>query len=409
MAYPGYRGVLTVFFDGMVSAMNPYPKPWKFRVRRILKGWDGPVFQPSLAKILIDGTANGQTDAAASYPQTDLQIHAMNPAHIIFECFTNRVWGRGLPRSAMDEASFTDVATALALEGFGLCLKWNRQDSIERFVQSVLDTIAGVAYTDRTTGLIKLALIRGDYTFASLPLFDVNNGVVAITEAASSAPSSQVTECIVTYHDPITDKDRKVRVHNVAATQYAGGANAISRSYPGIPTPALALRVAQRDLRAASSTLRRFTVTLDRRGWNLYPGQVIRIRDIERGIPDMAVRIGRFEDGNLGNGQIRITAVQDVFSMPSESYVTPQPGGWNPPASRPCIGRNRVIEIPYAAVVRSLSAADFNALTGDGAMFGTLLEEGQTVNTSYDVAVRSGLPTSDDNPPDNSYICGWSA
>lgn len=48
---PGYRRMFTVFFDGIVAMINPYPKPWKFRLRRALQGWDGPVFQPDLAII----------------------------------------------------------------------------------------------------------------------------------------------------------------------------------------------------------------------------------------------------------------------------------------------------------------------------------------------------------------------
>lgn len=48
---PGYRRMFTVFFDGIVAMINPYPKPWKFRVRRALQGWDGPVFRPDLAVI----------------------------------------------------------------------------------------------------------------------------------------------------------------------------------------------------------------------------------------------------------------------------------------------------------------------------------------------------------------------
>jgi len=52
---PGFRRMVTLFFDGMVSAMNPYPKPWKVRVRRTTAGWDGEVFRPDLAEIIMGG------------------------------------------------------------------------------------------------------------------------------------------------------------------------------------------------------------------------------------------------------------------------------------------------------------------------------------------------------------------
>ena len=41
---PAYRGKATgVWRGGRYGAMNPYPKPLAFKMRRILKGWDGDV------------------------------------------------------------------------------------------------------------------------------------------------------------------------------------------------------------------------------------------------------------------------------------------------------------------------------------------------------------------------------
>lgn len=50
---PGFRRRLTMFFDGVVSVMNPYPKPWKFRTRRALGGWDGDPWYPEKAIISL--------------------------------------------------------------------------------------------------------------------------------------------------------------------------------------------------------------------------------------------------------------------------------------------------------------------------------------------------------------------
>lgn len=50
---PGFRRMFTAFYDGLVATNNPYPKAWKFRVRRALKGWDGEVFLPEYAVIKI--------------------------------------------------------------------------------------------------------------------------------------------------------------------------------------------------------------------------------------------------------------------------------------------------------------------------------------------------------------------
>jgi hypothetical protein len=49
-----FRGVVTAFYDGQVTANNPYPKAWSYRVRRAVKGWDGPVWYPERRSHRVD-------------------------------------------------------------------------------------------------------------------------------------------------------------------------------------------------------------------------------------------------------------------------------------------------------------------------------------------------------------------
>ena len=52
---PGFRGAFTLFFDGMISAMNPYPKAWKMRQWRTTAGWqNNDVFYPEKATIVLN-------------------------------------------------------------------------------------------------------------------------------------------------------------------------------------------------------------------------------------------------------------------------------------------------------------------------------------------------------------------
>lgn len=347
--------------------------------------------------------ANGSTE----FPDSSPVIKAANPAHVIYETLTNREWGRGLPRAAIDSGSFTAAAQTLYNEGFGFCFRWSRQDTIESFIQMVLDHISASLYSDRTTGLLTLKLIRADYVVADVPLFDADSGLLEITEATYGSPAGLVNEVVVGYHDPVSDTDRKVKIGNLANLRTSNRAiNSVSFERPGIPTSGLALRVAQRELRATSVSLRRFAITLDRRGWNVHPGQVIRIRDITRNIPDTVVRVGRFEGGTLQDGKIKIVCAQDVFAMPATSFGGSQGANWTPPTSTPCIGRHEVVEMPYAVLARIMSPADFAALTPESARFGVVCEVGQALNNSFAVAVRDGAATSDDAPVDSTY-CGY--
>lgn len=418
-ALPGFRRMVTAFFDGQISANSPYPKPWKFRVRRSTKGWqnDAPWY-PEKAMIVMKGapiTVVNTRPVLQNDPDHIMKwwiedefideytyepdIHAMNPAHIVYECITNSEWGRGLPASAINVASFTQAADTLHEEGFGLCLRWTRRDSLQSFIQSVIDHIGAVVYSDRETSLLTLKLIRKDYDTKTLPIYTTDTGILEIRESETTALGPAVNELVVEYRDPINDEVRTVNQQNLASLQATKGVfNSLKKQYPGIPTSTLARRVAQRDLRANAMALRRFTITFDRRAWRIPPAGVIRIRDLVRGIDDVVVRVGRIEDGTLQNGTITITAVQDVFALPSASFVGNEPPNAVKPNNRPTLKNHRAFEVPYFLLAGAMTPAEFDYVKPDAGFLGTVVEKPSDLSLAYNLYVKPGEVTPDDYP-----------
>jgi hypothetical protein len=387
---PGFRRMVTAFFDGVISMNNPYPKPWKFRLRRILKGWDGDVWEPGIARIVIG------------------DIHAMNPVHIIYECLTNREWGRGFPRSLIDDGSFKAAALVLSTEGFGLCIRWNRTDSIKAFIGNILDHMGGVLFTSRSSGLLKINLIRGDYVFDDLRHFTTDNGLLEIKEGAIAAIGATVNQIRLTYNDPKSGEQQTVTVNNLAAMQASKGqVNTISKEYRGIPTADLATRVAQRDLRAMSVNMRRFTLVLDRRGRALEVGGVFLISDESRGIPLTPVRIATIDDTSLTDGRITLTVAQDVFELPRVPWGVPVPNQWQPPKNEACLDTHRVFEVPYFMLASNLSRADLAFVEDNDGYIGTACARGSSLNAGYRIAVRTSHSTPEDTPTSDEYFCGY--
>lgn len=334
-------------------------------------------------------------------------IKAMNPAHIIYEALTNREWGRGLDRSVIDSTSFEVAAQTLVDEGFGACGRWARRDSVASFVQGILDMIGATLYTNRSNALLTLFLIRGDYDRNALKLWDTSNGILEITDSTVNTATVVVNEIIVRYRDPVFNEDRTVNVQNLASLQ-SGAFNTKTVDYKFCPTSGLARRLAQRDLRSYAQGLRRFKITVDRRGYALFPGAVMRIQDVARKIPDMVVRVATMKDGILTDGKISMDVVQDVFSFPATSYVQGQPNTWAPPSNTPCIGEHEVFEAPFVVLRRRMSNADFAFLDDSSAYLATVADQGQTANVGYKVAVRDSAPTSDDIPlPADQLYCGY--
>jgi Putative phage tail protein len=463
---PGYRRVFTVFYNGLVSMLNPYPKAWKFRVSRVLEGWDGPVWYPEKAVILMapddaPGTQFSQSmaqynealaaynealaaynaigDESSTIPYTWTKryeyhlkygsgepvpptppsgtddgmtefgpniIRAMNGAHIIYETMTNREWGRGLSRSMIDEVSFKASADRLYSEGFGLCLKWTRRENIATFIKNVLSHIGGVVTQDRKTGKVRLTLIRGDYDKASLPLFTPANGLVDVTENTIGSNTLGINEIKVKYRHPLYDDSRMVRTENLAAIRASGGAiRSRTFEYPGVCNALIASRLAQRELQAQSVSLRKVTVVLDRRGRNIYPGDVIRIQDPSRNIADLVIRVGTVSEGFITSGRVTVSGVQDVFATPTSTFVTKQPSLRPTENTTPCVAEHEVFEMPYFMVVRNTSSADLAFIDENSAFLGVVCDKGRPVNGSYDIAVKTGPAASDEFISNFNHIC----
>ncbi len=370
---PAFRGVTTMFFDGLVCSMSAYPKRWEQRMRRILKGWDGPVWYPEKAVISLAGG----------------EIKAMNAAHIIYQVLTDRSIGRGLPRARLDDASFRSAADIFYNEGFGLCLKWSRTDKLSSFIQQVLDHAGASIFIDRKTALIRLIPIRGNYDVATLPLFDADSGLLSIEDDDTAAPNTGTNQIIVNYVRPQDNSTGQVKVGNLAALQSAISSE--TKEYPGIPTPELALRVAQRDLRAASGYIKRFKVRLDRRGRDVYPGSVFCIADPQGGIENIILRAGRFEDGTMTDGSITITALQDVFGLPATSYVDVQPSGWVPPDTTPkVIVNRRLVEVPYRDLALSLAPSELEQIDATSCYLGAIAARPSSLSYNFELLTRLG-------------------
>ncbi len=372
---PGFRGFASLFYDGQISAFNPYPKPWKMRVRRALAGWQGGnAWNPARAVIELEGGA----------------IKAMNPAHIVYECLTNRSWGRGIPATGLDLTSFEAAAEQLHDEAFGLCLRWARQDTIENFLQGVLDHIGAAVYTDRLTGLVVLRLIRDDYDAEALPLFDFDTGLLGIDEDDAGAQGADTNEIIVVYRRPQDGTDGQVRVNNLAST-HALARSTRTMQYPGLPTAELALRVAQRDLLAMSSMIKRFKVRLDRRAYAIQPADVFRLAAPSRGIENIVLRAGRVDAGSPTDGTIVVTALQDAFALPSTSYVEHQPSQWTPPNRVPAaIDVAELIELPYYLLARFMPSAELAGFPETAGALGVLATPPTPMSLGYMITTRVG-------------------
>ncbi|UQY32663.1 phage tail protein [Pseudomonas fulva] len=372
---PAFRGITTLFFDGLISSMNPYPKSWKVRARRVTSGWDDDIVWYPEKSVIWQG---------------DNTISSMNPAHIIYEAFTNRDWGRGRATARIHEASFRAAADQLFNEGFGLCICWRRQDGLGTLVKSVIDHIGAVLIDDLVTGQVSLRLIRDNYVVADLPMFDEDSGLLGIDDDDAADGSMATNEIVVKFRNMMdSGKDDQVRVQNNAGIQSVGAVLSETVDYPHIPTSGLAGRLAQRDLAAKSAAVRRFKVRLDRRGAGILPGSVFRVRSRKRGYEQLVLRAGQCDYGTLQAGTVTISCVVDAYGLPETAYVAPQPPTIKPPTNEPLPATvRRVFEIPYRDLVRYLDPAQLTLVTEISCGVGVIARRPSAAALGYTLLTR---------------------
>lgn len=342
---PAYIGVCTVIFKAFLwSKVNPYFKaPW-FKYKRIIRGWSrgGTVWYPEKAQI-------GEWD--------------MNPAHILYQCITDTIWGMGYAPGDVDETSFMLAADQLHAEGFGMSLEWSLTMTIEAFVQIICNTINGGWDLDLRTGKFKLKLIRDITDPDSLLELNPDN-ILDMSSFQRVAWGEQANRVIVRYTDR-EQNQQTVTVENMAAIEAIGGAEiTATKEYLGIREESLALRVAMRDLNTSSAPLAKVTLTTNQVLWGHGIGDPVALTWPKLGLDKIPFRILAITKTDLDDGSIRVELVEDVFGLPTGTYVNQQPTLWIDPVQPPIPIQYAVaVEAPYWDVVRRMSAADFEQLT----------------------------------------------
>lgn len=373
---PAYRGMLgAVYRRGLISATNPYIKNWAFKVRRIVQGWGN------------DGTAWYSAKAQITLSSGDI---AMNPAHIIYQCLTDPTWGMGHNAGLIDNTSFTTAADTFYAEGMGLCLPWTRQGSVESFMQVVMDHAGAALGQDRRTGLFVLRAIRTVTSPSSLPLFDPTN-ITTLDSFQRTSIAETVNEVTVTYVDSTIGKTASVTVQNLSNITAQGGVIAQTTDYSGLPTYALAVRVAERDLRVASTPLAKVKFKTNRSAYALLPGDAIRFSWPKLGIAEDVLRILKIDYGDLANGEMTIDAVEDIFALPSASYVQQQQTLWQAPSTTAVAPTYYdMYESTYRDLIVNLGQTLTDGVVATSGYVYAVAERSSGVNLNFDLYTKVG-------------------
>ncbi len=270
------------------------------------------------------------------YDDPGSAVYSMNPAHIAYQLqTTDAPRGMGYPTAIIDDAQYAAAAQTLFDEDLGLCLQWTRSGPIEDFLQEIANHAGAVLRQNMFNGgLFEFKLLRADYDPDTLPLFDESN-IIEVPSFQRVGYGETVNEITVVYRDWETNQDASITVQNLANIQAQGSVVSETRQYPGLPTASLAGRIAERDLRAASTPLAKITLKVNRSGYAILPGDCIRVTWAKLGLSATVFRVASVNYGQLLNGVITIEGAEHVFGLSATSYISPQPTTFVDPETAP--------------------------------------------------------------------------
>ncbi len=322
-ALPGLRGICHVVLNRPWLGNSPYIKPISFVVRRLPN---------SLS--LSAGAHDISTDA--------------NPACMLYEILTDQRWGLGLPVGSIDVTGFRAAGVTLKAEGFGLSMLFDGASTARDMIDEILRHIDALVYSDPSTGLLTLKLIRADYTLGSLPVLDTTNLVSC--ELVRPAWEETRNHVRVRYVDRASDfAERVANAQDLANIQVrAGDVSVEDLDFMGISNGALAQRVAARSLKSESYPIARLELVANRTAHAVRPGDVYKLSWPPLGIVDMVVRLSDPGYGTLTDGRVTMQALEDVFAVTWTGYPAPVATEWVDPFIAPqVLLASRLMETPY--------------------------------------------------------------
>lgn len=281
----------------------------------------------------------------------------MNPAHIIRECLTDPDWGMGYNEADMDDDAFAAAADTLYSELMGISLLWDTQTDIGDFITQILTHIDAVCYVDRTTGLFVLKLIRDDYDVDTI-LELTENDVDHIEDFKRTQFGELITSYTVQYWDSATNTQGSVTIQDIALEQMQQAAINTTVQYVGFTNSTTATIAAQRDLRSLSSQIASCTVYTDRVAKGLQIGSVFKLTWPDYELDSDVMRVTGMGYGDGKTNRIRITCIEDKFSLDTAPFIIKAPPIWADPSGPPVGVVNQIpFEYPYYALVRQTTQA----------------------------------------------------
>lgn len=366
-----------------------------------------------LAVRVVDGIPTGDASnielgVRVTWTGDRYQIVDLNPIHAVREVLTDLDTGLRIPDSDIDEDNFRSVAGTIFDESFGISFLNQEQLKAGEILDEITRTIDANIDVDRSTGKIIIKLIRSDYDLSSGTLILQKSDIDRIEDFTQPGYGETVNSVTIVYKDTKTGEKESVTLPDIADIQQRGQENNTTINYPMIRNRDLALRVAERDLRALSSRIRSCTIYTTRVAANLKIGEVVVVEDWpELQFDNVVFRVVELDLGSPQSNLVIIKVTEDVYSISNNALLGVQASNWVPPVTDPQpVSEQFLIEMPYYEIVQRDSQTTVDDELENNPLLGFFLACGSSpltgIHVNQKIWVRAGSIFEEDGEMDFS-------
>lgn len=307
---PTLAGVSYIVLGGMYIGTSPNVRPWSFVLKRVTS-----YLSASYSKI-------GEDD--------------VNPMEIAWITLTH-TWGHlGIDPGEIDMANFQAAAQVLHGEGIGMSMIVSAESTGKAVLEECMRVADGVLYQEPTTGLIKVKLIRQDYSVGSLLTLDESNIIGNLDNLGKTTWEATYNQVRVSFKNRLTEYQESIALlQDESNVNFQNRLKTTTIAMPGVKLPEVAAEMARRQLALISVPLFKCDLKANRIARNLRPGDVFKINWAPYGLTDMVMRVTSVDLGELLNNEVKISCVQDRFAADIPTFAPPGVSGYVPVVNTP--------------------------------------------------------------------------
>jgi len=285
----------------------------------------------------------GLAASTAQYEGNDTPFFDLiNPMSIMYEVLTDDDYGFNMDPGEIDSTSFSTAATTLKNEKNGMCLKWTRNQTIDKLIDQINKQVDGSLRYDPSAGKWGYKLLRNDYSIPGLKTFDETN-ITSLENYSRANWDETINQIEIKYTQagqidpppPAMAENRSNYIRLESKQKIA------SLTMPGVYSSALANEIASRELFTLGVPLAKADFKCNREAFDLLPGDPFVFAWPELGITQIVMRIVDLGYGDDEFQEMQIVAVQDVFAIRDTIFATPPATFFTSPGGAP-------IDIPAA-------------------------------------------------------------